>query len=421
MKAIDGRIAIYLIISLIMSWIKGTPSLKSNFVRLRLLQPPIAERSVRPSLHKSLKLPVWPIWGGVLAQTADWLNFHQISQRILSSVGGRVVPIFLMRSESDLLDVSPFLLLVHHQHSFHPLDPFRFLTKLFLPEGFPAHPHAGFDTVTYTVSGGLRHRDSDALSMSYRDGDVQWMRAGSGIIHEEMWAPSARRRVELFQLWIDLPSSQKNDAPFCHVIPNTSFPLLHLPDQRLSVKVLSGECDVKEGESTVTRGPGSDVAASPVGMYHISCHCHDDEVRVNDSDDITYSFSVEGGNFALFYLRAGELMTSEQEVVLPGDFLLFPCSRENSDSVAIELQARAGAGFDGLLLAGRRLQQPVLSAGSFVDSHEESLVKSVQAFQFIERLQGFWSHRLPDEQWRQLCDKLKVGDVIRRFKGLDKI
>lgn len=78
-------------------------------------------------------------------------------------------------SESPL---SPFLLLAHHCHSFTPLDPFRAITNLILPEGFPAHPHSGFDTVTYCLEGGLRHRDSEGLGMAYGDGEVQWMRAG---------------------------------------------------------------------------------------------------------------------------------------------------------------------------------------------------------------------------------------------------
>lgn len=67
-------------------------------------------------------------------------------------------------------NLSPFLLLAHHTHSFMPLDPFREATKLFLPEGFPAHPHSGFDTVTYCIQGGLRHRDSEGVQMTYGNG-----------------------------------------------------------------------------------------------------------------------------------------------------------------------------------------------------------------------------------------------------------
>lgn len=101
-------------------------------------------------------------------------------------------------------ETSPFLLLVHHTHSFMPLDPLRLATSLFLPEGFPAHPHSGFDTVTYCIEGGLRHRDSEGLKMTYGDGDTQWMRAGRGVIHEEMWDTGGYwnfKKIEIFQLW----------------------------------------------------------------------------------------------------------------------------------------------------------------------------------------------------------------------------
>ena len=76
------------------------------------------------SIHQPMKLPVWPVWSGVIAQCFDWLKAPQISEAITSSIGGRVVPISLSN-----LDVSPFLLLAHHSHSFTPLDPVRWDCK----------------------------------------------------------------------------------------------------------------------------------------------------------------------------------------------------------------------------------------------------------------------------------------------------
>jgi hypothetical protein len=71
-------------------------------------------------IHQPIKLPVWPVWSGVIAQCFDWLKSPSVSESIISTVGGRVVPITL-----SSLDVSPFLLLAHHTHSFTPLDPVR--------------------------------------------------------------------------------------------------------------------------------------------------------------------------------------------------------------------------------------------------------------------------------------------------------
>ena len=103
-------------------------------------------RHAKAYLRPQLKLPVWPVYGGVLAQLLDWLGLYSASDQVLSAIGGRVVPMPL-----NDLEVSPFLLLVHHTHSFMPLDPIRPITNLILPEGFPAHPHSGFGTLTFTI------------------------------------------------------------------------------------------------------------------------------------------------------------------------------------------------------------------------------------------------------------------------------
>lgn len=153
----------------------------------------------RPHVHTAVKLPVWPVWGGVLAQLAEWTGQWNIADKLLAEVGGRVIPITLHD-----YDVSPFLLLAHHVHSFTPLDPIRAATTLVLPEGFPAHPHSGFNTITITLDGGLRHRDSEGLTMRYGNGDVQYMKTGRGTIHEEMWdldkSKWEHKRIEIFQV-----------------------------------------------------------------------------------------------------------------------------------------------------------------------------------------------------------------------------
>ena len=159
-----------------------------------------------PVLQSTLRLPIWPVYGGVLAQVADWLGLKGASRSILDGIGGRVIPMQL-NGERAFAD-SRLLLLVHHKHSFTKGDPFRALTRLLMPEGFPAHGHSGLMTVTMTREGGagLAHRDSEGLSQDYGGGDVQWMKSGRGILHEEMWSPCrAQERlkedVELYQLW----------------------------------------------------------------------------------------------------------------------------------------------------------------------------------------------------------------------------
>lgn len=160
--------------------------------------PLTSPRSV-VSLESHGSIPVWPSWAG-----------------------GRVIPISLGGALQD-----PFLLLAHHDHWFDPRDPLREPFKVFgktlgLPyvdvEGFQMHPHRGFDIWTYVLDGsdGFRHRDSlGSNPRTYRGGTAQWMRTGSGVMHEEFWEtnPDKRTNIELFQLWVNLPATHKFDPP----------------------------------------------------------------------------------------------------------------------------------------------------------------------------------------------------------------
>jgi len=166
------------------------------------------------SIESNIAIPVWPTWGG-----------------------GKVVPVSLGGKMQD-----PFLLLAHHDHWFDPKDPLREPFKGFgkitgLPyidvEGFSLHPHRGFDILTYILDGsdGFKHKDSTMAtkdtSKVYRGGCAQWMRTGSGVLHEEFWETRDDRRtnIELFQLWINLPAKQKFDTPAIKYIgKETDFP-----------------------------------------------------------------------------------------------------------------------------------------------------------------------------------------------------
>jgi redox-sensitive bicupin YhaK (pirin superfamily) len=97
--------------------------------------------------------------------------------------------------------------------------------------------------VTYAIEGGMRHRDSEGVQMSYSDGDVQWMRAGRGVIHEEMWdladADWKHKRIEIFQLWINLPKSSKADATSIHLLKNKDIPKMNYEND-VSIKLICG-------------------------------------------------------------------------------------------------------------------------------------------------------------------------------------
>mmetsp|Transcript_6885 Transcript_6885/g.10893 ORF Transcript_6885/g.10893 Transcript_6885/m.10893 type:complete len:332 (-) Transcript_6885:1545-2540(-) len=114
-------------------------------------------------IEKPPRLPVWPVANGILYTLFDLIGLESVANYLEKTFGGRVAPAML-----DYVDTNPFILVVHHRHSFSPLDVLlRPITKLILPEGFPAHPHRGFETITYVLKGGFIHRDSMGIKMRY--------------------------------------------------------------------------------------------------------------------------------------------------------------------------------------------------------------------------------------------------------------
>jgi len=111
-------------------------------------------------------------------------------------------------------------------------------------KGAPDHPHRGFETVTYVLSGELEHKDSQGHSGRLSAGDVQWMTAGAGVVHSEM--PSARfqregGRLHGFQLWVNLPRESKMMQPRYQEIPSASIPVARTADGLVAVRVIAGE------------------------------------------------------------------------------------------------------------------------------------------------------------------------------------
>mmetsp|Transcript_20983 Transcript_20983/g.21104 ORF Transcript_20983/g.21104 Transcript_20983/m.21104 type:complete len:464 (+) Transcript_20983:37-1428(+) len=416
-----------------------------------------------PEIRKNLKLPVWPVWGGVLAQLADWTGNTKLSELIVKNIGGRVVPISL----GDM-DVSPFLLLAHHAHSFTPFDPIRALTTLFLPEGFPAHPHAGFDTVTYCINGGLIHRDSNGLKMSYGDGDVQWMRAGRGIIHEEMWNTKPdknqmkHQRIEIYQLWINLPKSDKFSPPTATRIFSSDIPICTGKNGEI-IRVICGtlsasssfsssgaqenerdrssnnEREREKGESI--SGPGNKLIVSPVSVLHITLPPH-----------TSLPLSVSLGDTVVTYVRQGSLMVSDEEnddeipsnnkqererererrhgsvPVTAGDCVCYRSpsninirsERDTRERVGCSTVLTAGEeGLDALVMLGTPIPEPVVWRGPFVQASRSDFIRAAESFDSIG-MKAYWDYQMTDSMWQEHIKKVNVGDAIDRFLKLGK-
>jgi len=173
-------------------------------------------------------------------------NTREVQQLITPQVTSDGAGVRLMRSiATQTLDyLDPFLLFDHFGSS----DAEDYIA------GFPMHPHRGIETVTYMLAGEINHRDSIGNAGTIGPGDIQWMTAGRGILHEEM--PKTRQgRMEGFQLWVNLPARDKMMAPRYRDISMDQIPVVEL-DGGGSIRVVAGEVDG-------VRGPVRDVIVDP--------------------------------------------------------------------------------------------------------------------------------------------------------------
>jgi redox-sensitive bicupin YhaK (pirin superfamily) len=175
------------------------------------------------------------------------MTFRRILEVVLPQWVSEGAGVRLQRSMPSLsLDyLDPFLLFDH----FGTDNPDDYLA------GFPLHPHRGIETVTYMLAGSVNHRDSLGNSGSISAGDVQWMTAGGGILHEEMPKPVAGR-MEGFQLWVNLPASNKMMPPRYQEVLSADIPEVKR-GLGVRIRVVAGEVDG-------VRGPVTQIVANPL-------------------------------------------------------------------------------------------------------------------------------------------------------------
>jgi quercetin 2,3-dioxygenase len=229
----------------------------------------------------------------------------------------------------DYLD--PFLLLDH----FGSDDPDDYIA------GFPEHPHRGMETVTYMLAGVVNHKDSLGHSGSIGPGDVQWMTAGSGIMHEEM--PQLRGgHLSGFQLWVNLPANLKMTHPRYQEFAASEIPVVTRPDGS-KVKVLAGMFDG-------VRGPVTDIAADPTYLDFTL------------PAETSVKHAVPQAHTAFAYVFEGSGSFGGTQVASPNLAIL-----TDGDSVDIQ-SGKSGVRF--LLISGKPLGEPVARYGPFVMNTE---------------------------------------------------
>jgi quercetin 2,3-dioxygenase len=256
----------------------------------------------------------------------------------------------------DTADFDPFLL----------LDDFRNERPVDYRAGFPWHPHRGIETITYVLAGTVEHRDSLGNSGALGAGDVQWMTAGSGILHQEMPEGDARGRMHGFQLWANLPSSLKMTAPRYQDVKAGEVPEV-IDDDGTRVRVVCGDFWGK-------RGPVEGVAADPRYL----------DVWVPAGKRKTLPVELERHAFAYVFEGSGYFRAASQpfgvltEKEVDG---VETVSRERTGNRSLVLfdsgdEVTVQAGEEGirfLLVSGKPIQEPVAWYGPIVMNTQAEL------------------------------------------------
>ncbi|KAJ3081483.1 hypothetical protein HK102_002314 [Quaeritorhiza haematococci] len=276
-----------------------------------------------------------------------------------------------------LFDVDPFLMLDH-------MGPVNYGPGEAI--GAPDHPHRGFETVTYILSGGLHHQDSQGNQGNLTDGWVQWMTAGSGVIHSEMPTDELIERgglMEGFQLWVNLPAKDKMIKPRYQDTPPEKIPKVKTPDGKVEVAVIAGQA-LGTPATIETRSPmmyldihlgagGSDgtLEAEIPSNYKGFIYVYRGGIQAGGS---TSNFNgmefveADMGQVLVFSEPSDEVLDNPEKAVVQKVILKPSKSPADSDCRA-------------LLLGGIPLREPIARHGPFVMSTRDEIIQAVRDYQ----------------------------------------
>lgn len=259
--------------------------------------------------------------------------------------GFLVYPLF-----SDLAfgqEVSPFLMLDYAAP--HDFPPSR------KPPGVGSHPHRGFETVTIVYEGEVEHRDSAGNHGTIGPGDVQWMTAGAGILHEEFHSRehAARGgRVSMAQLWVNLPARDKRTDPHYQTLLSADIPQVSVAEGRGALRVVAGSYEDR-------RGPARTFTSLNVWDVTLQAGAN-------------FEFAVPTGDNVMVALLSGEVEVEGRNIAGAG-LLTFD---RTGDVVALSAKAETKL----LILSGTPLEEPIAHYGPFVMNTEAEIRESIDNF-----------------------------------------
>lgn len=243
---------------------------------------------------------------------------------------------------------SPFLLLDYAAPTEFPPTQHR--------RGVGSHPHRGFETVTIAYAGEVEHRDSTGAGGVIRAGDVQWMTAGGGILHEEFHSADYAARggpFEMVQLWVNLPAKDKLTAPRYQAITDAQIPVVALPDGAGQLRVIAGRHDA-------ARGPAR--TFTPMNVL---------DVRLRSGHGAELA-QPDGWN-TLLVVQAGSVLVN-------GETLLSAPQLATLSAAGDGLHVEASGDARLLLLSGEPIDEPVVGYGPFVMNTRQEIDQAIRDF-----------------------------------------
>lgn len=244
---------------------------------------------------------------------------------------------------------SPFLLLDYGgPYEFAPADTRR---------GVGEHPHRGFETVTIITQGELEHRDSGGNHGTIGPGDVQWMTAASGVVHEEFHSDSFTARggwFEMVQLWVNLPAAEKMSPPRYQEIPAAAIPTVQFEARAGSARVIAGNFRGTKGSARTF---------TPIDVWEL-------EIQKGG----TATLELPPGRTAILVVQQGTVRVGKGEHVEGVTLVMF---EREGEQVTLEGVDKAKA----LFLSGEPIDEPVVGRGPFVMNTADEIRQAVEDFQ----------------------------------------
>jgi hypothetical protein len=245
-------------------------------------------------------------------------------------------------------DVSPFLLLDY-------ADPADFLPAA-KPRGVEMHPHRGFETVTIVYQGEVEHRDTAGNHGRIGPGDVQWMTAAKGILHEEMHGRDFTEKggaLEMVQLWVNLPAKDKMSKPGYQEIVDRNIPVVELDDKGSVARIIAGDFNG-------TKGPAK--TFTPVNLWDL-------RLSAGNRSEIV----LPDGFTAILLVMRGSVRINDSEYVGVAELALF-----EHDGERFTLEAPDDARV--LVMSGEPIDEPIAGYGPFVMNTEDEIRQAITDF-----------------------------------------